>query len=404
LIANTTISNIKNIKTVLIPEIQKLDADIAQELSGISSKSPLADYSIEQLYIPKVVNLLIEKGLVKEAVAPTLLGNMALNVPMPDNVREVIKTDDVEINAGISEIVSTYSDEDIKDIWDKYMTNINSSNTYISNFIYERIISIKKMIVVYGMVCGMIDNYPGLPNIDVNQYKEQLNKYKNELLNYIAHVVKQYNGHVAIDKLVVSVVPSEKKIYVIDQVYGKALKEGVTPEAILGLLISNKYIDREMHSLSNIIANRDELSKATLDYIKLTTINNLNKAKNALYDIAVDKAKAWYTAFKASDKGMLLDTVSVDYFNRMVTVTVSDVIKKYNESDVISYHIAKNILCYVLFTGTNALYYIDTMERYLKSNAEVTPAQAAVYATIDYIVRYITTDMWVDRQTNNRLL
>lgn len=184
------------------------------------------------------------------------------------------------------------------------------------------------------------------------------------------------------DVMVMSVFPSQKKIWVHDGLYRKYLEMGGRSEALLGMIVSNKV----HYALPTVLENQASLIEAWNNYVNF-------RSANALVDIR-DNFRSWVISYMSIAVSNLTDIEKeygaehpglVDRIMAEVQKQVDHLGHRLHEDIA---HTALHVVAGARFFYTSSYTILSEMAQIARLNPEIDPTEAATAAAIVYIVEY----------------
>lgn len=385
----TVVSNeINFIRNVVKPAIVEFSKVAASQIDK-TSLSPLTEYSVDVMTIPTFVRLGMDRQIY-EPITTAQLPTTPVSIPMPSIVtirRSYIHSNIGEINEAIKEYNGFFTDEVIKDVWDKYVLNIMKNNVMYDTLGSGSINGIPGLDLF--LLSIMLPNIKNEPPEGIRSSIKSFETALEALITFVGqrmkNLVNRYEMYVKADKLIVGT--TNHVTIVTKDVYAKFEKNGGVPDIILGYAIMKNNLSAKY---DDVINN----SKAALDtwnnHVKRIMITHklgeLNRYRMAY---ALTLTMLFKDYFDNKTKAMFnLDSVNYDEYLEKVVNDFEDNAIVFNIPEM-----SKYIVTNLLFSFTNASTFFKYMEEATTMVETITPNEAASYATIRIIADYMVTQV-----------
>ena len=372
------------IKGKIIPLMQEYVAYLNDRVLNAKETSETSLFNVIENNIPDVVKEMQDKNIInpKRAVSELPVSQVNIPVPSKDVIRSVFKHKINSIAVYGNKIVSSYDDEALATLWEKYFSNISKSNAAIDNLYYSST-GFNELVMVFLALSNLREERVAGVRVNESIYKEVVNKFYSEVLNYIAIRIEKYSNEVKTNKLVNSF-KNQYTVVVNADVYDVFLNNGGSPEVLFGLLL-NKPNNVTGLILKNIELRKDEYLSTWNKKVKVTRMNSKFgelKKYQAIYSISL---RHLFDELLPDD---LKELVSSD-INQAETI-LADILKKEPIDEVMdTQYMAKEILEHILFPETNFKRFTSYMLEYQKLDNTITPKDAASFASLDMIMDYL---------------
>jgi len=372
------------IKGKIIPLMQEYVAYLNDRVLNSKETSETSLFNVIENNIPDVVKEMQDKNIInpKRAVSELPVSQVNIPVPSKDVIRSVFKHKINSIAVYGNKIVSSYDDEALATLWEKYFSNISKSNASIDDLYYSST-GFNELVMVFLALSNLREERVAGVRVNESIYKEVVNKFYSEVLNYIAIRIEKYSNEVKTNKLVNSF-KNQYTVVVNADVYDVFLNNGGSPEVLFGLLL-NKPNNVTGLILKNIELRKDEYLSTWNKKVKVTRMNSKFgelKKYQAIYSISL---RHLFDELLPDD---LKELVSSD-INQAETI-LADILKKEPIDEVMdTQYMAKEILEHILFPETNFKRFTSYMLEYQKLDNTITPKDAASFASLDMIMDYL---------------
>jgi hypothetical protein len=392
-IANAVTNELILIKTKLLPLTESF-TNLAKEKAAMGMSNSFAKYNIVDKRIPEYIKILKDENIIKKFRTPIMLPITALSFQIPaEPIKNILVDKDGFRNNSLQAIVGKYTEQQLIELWNKYLSNVSSSNTYISNLSTETSNDISDVAILYVIGTYLKDNKPNEINVSDSTYTDIMFSFTSEMLNYMGMGLYVYENYKSLGKLILRAT-DPFTLFVHGELYDMFLENGGTPDTLLGMLTSVDDFNTDVSILSNIEMNKDVYNKAWENKNKLDTIQ-ASLANGSKYRIVYSLAlRELFTSIPADLKEVV--TVSFADADKLL----SKYLERFNISDIINVDlICKEIVGLILVPETNFQKFTNYMMEYSKLNPSITAQEAASIASADMIVDYLLQQVTINGLT-----
>lgn len=384
-ISGKLVNEVTLIKTKMIPFMVNVVAVIDSKIKKYQPDSEAAKYKIEEFDIPAIVNELKNRNEVTLKRPVREYGIAVLSLPTPtENIKELFTQEHPVLNSLGQQVVNKYSDEYLTNLWDKYLSNISKSNINLNKLPFNLLLSMDDLVLLYLLVVNLKDNKPsGVPSSD-SVYKDIMNHFYLEILNYFAMALDTLETYRRLNRLVIDI--KDKYTIVVDKkVLNEVVDSSFNVEILLGMLVRGNLSASEM-LYPNIVVNADKFRAEWNNLVKLDRMSIKQK--------------------ESSMFGTLYHLVLKDVYEKMIPkdleeFVVYDLVKA---TEVLEYklsilplsditntnYMAREIVAHMIFPTSNFHKFTDYMIEYSKLDDSLTQTEAAGFAVIDILLDYLT--------------
>lgn len=384
-ISGKLVNEVTLIKTKMIPFMVNVVAVIDSKIKKYQPDSEAAKYKIEEFDIPAIVNELKNRNEVTLKRPVREYGIAVLSIPTPtENIKELFIQEHPVLNSLGQQVVNKYSDEYLTNLWDKYLSNISKSNINLNKLPFNLLLSMDDLVLLYLLVVNLKDNKPsGVPSSD-SVYKDIMNHFYLEILNYFAMALDTLETYRRLNRLVIDI--KDKYTIVVDKkVLNEVVDSSFNVEILLGMLVRGNLSASEM-LYPNIVVNADKFRAEWNNLVKLDRMSIKQK--------------------ESSMFGTLYHLVLKDVYEKMIPkdleeFAVYDLVKA---TEVLEYklsilplsditntnYMAREIVAHMIFPTSNFHKFTDYMIEYSKLDDSLTQTEAAGFAVIDILLDYLT--------------
>lgn len=392
-IAAVVSNEVSTYKNKFIPFLKEYKEAVAT-IAG--SKKPMIDmtrYGIVEVSIPAIIREYMNDGQFVIESDNFDLPISILSLPNPGNaeaIRRYAMSASPSLNVLITELLDNYSDQELIDFWDKYLLNISGSNDNIDSLSYRYNKKLDDLALLYLIVRNLKTITPEDLNVDISLYNKIMDLFSVRITYLITLAVTNYKNFVKINRLIVDIADNSI-IYVNSDVYSKYCEQdNCTVEGLLGILFA-KDINSNNYLLLDIIENVGSYEIMFNNKIKLETI--------ATKTAEVNIYRAAYSIALADLYKHLMP--EVEEVLRYDLNTSTKIVEKFTSSLEFSIledidTLATSIVTDVLIDNDNFKRFVKYIENY-SAVKDITPNEAASFATLELIVDYLLSQVRVAR-------
>lgn len=356
---------------------------VTEKVKEYSPPSELSKYNIEVLNIPTAVDALKSNNILVDSRSPIPLPNDTFNLEAPADLVRYAQHTNNEVNTYVQMIISKEDSDYLNKLWDKYLSNISSSNLNISNMGVNVMLKLEDYVVLYVILDNLKTTKPDNCTIPDTAYFGRINHFQSEVANYLAMGSTLFNNGRTTRKLVIAI-PDQYTVLVDEEMYNKFLQEGGSSEAVLGILLDppgqlpNKYTVDYMLDSKEMYKNMWEQRANLIRYKEVD--NNLNRYRVCYSMVLSDINK--------NIPGSVRDLIKMDQDE--INNKLPEFLNTLDKSVLCDVTLAsREIIGRFLLPDTKFYSYTGSMLDYKKLNPELEPNEAASYATIDLILDYL---------------
>ena len=380
-IANKIGNEVSLYRNSFLPVLKDYNNIIAKTINDKTPDNPLEKYEVISIKIPGIIKLLMEKDIIKKKASSYELPIASLIVPAPsENIKSYFKVTSIEEQLEVDALLGKYSDEQLTNLWEKYLSNVSGSNDNISSIVYNGLDNFEEISLLLILVGNLKNNIPEGISVKEDTYGSIMREFYNKLIEDISVLVKTYRDYVLMKRLVIKV--DNYVIKVVDDIYNVFLKDN-SVEVLLGMVIT-KIDGFASFMLNDIIANSDTYTNNWEKHVRLNTISMKMESKNIYrlaYTFGIDQL--------LKDIPESLNKYVV-YVEEDIVSAVEKYVNRLDTEDLLEIpEVALYIIGKLVFPETNAYRFFSAMNKYKELDNKLTPKEAASLATLDMIVDYL---------------
>jgi len=368
-------------RNLLLPFVKEYKNEVTKLVANKLGSVDMSKYRVIPIAMPSVIKQYFEKNLIsKESKSIQLpVGNLIIDNPGADKIRAYLKSDTPSTQMYLDELLLGITDEDLINIWDKYLLNVSGSNDNIDMLGYRGVENIVETSILFVLVDKLTNNIPDTVRVAANTYTKIMREFSFKLSGDMAKIAKTLDYNKQMDKLVISI--NGGFVYVDSVLYKKFLEEN-TVEVLLGMTVSD--IKTKNHYLSDILVNKNSYITAWNNKYKLMTMAVRSQditAYRLAYELALDEL---YKDMQSD----IAEKVSVGLLEAKNIVNAF--VKRSSIEDLSEVsEVSKTIATDLILGDTNFGLFMNYMTGYAKMDDSLTPQEAASFATLDIIVDYL---------------
>lgn len=383
-LANKINNELILVKNKLRPLMNDLAAEIEKTLSNTDIESEISKYSIETVDVPGLVNELELLGLIGKAREPRSIGvsTVSIKIPAKEDIKKYFVHPNSAANVSVAQLLSKFTDDDLINLWDKYLTSVSATNSNIKELGFNAQERVSELLLLQTVISNLVKD-----NDDTKEV-EMLQLLQGEVANVLAIVKEKILASRAGGVLVIKV--EDKKAKVDAELYNKFISEGNTPEVILGYIVKGQH-DVGSSIYNNVIANKEEylsLWNAKVQLAAFQESNNNMKRYKTVYDIVLGNL------YKEGLPKDLQELATPDYGS--AKARLDQLFTTYKPEEVLDYNlVARDIVGEVLFPDTNFSHFARSITSFSKLNPNITAQDAATSASLDFIIDFLLQQVYV---------
>lgn len=386
-IANKLYPEVLLYKSRIVPYMTRLSNFIKERSESIKGKNPILEYTITNSTFSDVVDEILNSNSSLGGDPLDLYNNDSIDVPYSE-IRTLFKFNNSTHNIYLENILKNKTDDQLLDIYGKYLTGISKNNVMIKSLHNVNIASIS-MVDTIVLIISALENYlsntePG--KIEPND-KKTLDLYKINLIKVLKKIKPHYENVSKIELVILY--KDGKNIIVEDNNYKKFLQSGGTPDAILGWMIEDsESSDLTKRTIKGLTLNKEQYEEAWSKFV--------NFSKLAVSDQLVDSVRTFmhmeynkiWDEYVPED---LKDEIDMDESRNIYNTLISNSTELLLKPSAL----ARVIMSDVFFRHTNFKLFADTMKSYLETDSKITYQDAATFTIIDMVITYLCNQLEV---------
>lgn len=384
-LANKINNELILVKNKLRPFMNDLAKDIEEVLNNTDVESEISKYAIETVDVPTLISELELLGIVGKAREPMSLGVSTVSIKMPakEDIKKYFVHPNSAADVSVAKLLTKYSEDDLINLWDKYLTSVSSTNSNIKELGFNASERVDEYLLLQTAIANLLKE----ESKDLKE-AEMLQLLQSEVSNVLAIVKEKILAGRSSGMLIIKVDGTKAKVDA--ELYNKFISEGNTPEVILGYIVKNSD-DVTAGMYANVLANKDEylsLWNAKVQMASFQESNNNMKRYRTVYDIVLNNL------YKEGLPKDLQELATPNYGE--AKARLDQLLTTYKPEEVLDYNlVARDIVGEVIFPDTNFSHFARSITSFSKMNPNITPQDAATSASLDFIIDFLLQQVYV---------
>lgn len=381
-------------RNVVNPLIKEFAEELAEDLKIANADlNAGTNFNIIPLSLPDFVNDLYYMDNFSKYINVNYSYNNGDYIPLDfldsEEFSKLLLSDNEEVNNSLTAYMSLLPDV-AKDVRDYLFSNKESDKTLKSFLtsinVYERFLFGQ---LAYNICLNLYNNPPeGLTSISYSDLKEKCLNLMDFAGSLMMRSYQVIQNNISSGSLIISNDPMSKSILVSGELYNEWLKgEGNSPEVLFGLNIRGGTPSiRELEDI------KDSCLKEYNDYYNFTIAAQANKSLDTLKHLIVER---FYLSLKKDGNNRpeieLAYTGDHPNFNEILKNKVNDTVEALTLKDLDDlYLISLKLIAGCRFYYTSAFSILFSMYNNLHVNPSLSPMDASLLATIEYVGQYLS--------------
>lgn len=389
-------------KSKLVPFLKNIQTMLEERVMTSTMLRKKPPYDIKQVAYPRMMENLETKQVLLPHRKPEPLTGQIMIKP-PENIEEYFVNSDNTLSDAYEEVLSLFQGEKKIQLWNDYLVDISERNPNIKMLGVDIRMNLPTLLVLYVVLFNLLDKKPDTATVDDNKYREALTNYFNEVCNYLSIAKYSYETDRKLEVLVVG--KTQYTLYVDKDYYSKFLEEH-SPDVLLGYLISG--VDNiSARTMDSILKSKEHYLNEWEKSLRLSNFSNTQNNIQVYRDVY---AVALYDIYNKQIIPNDLTQLLSEYGNKHTEAqgVLKKILKTKNYEYIMDVEaIARDIVGLCMFARTNLYPFITTMLAYKrifeKEKEELTADDAATYATIDWILDYLLSQISIIDSNGNVL-
>lgn len=392
-LANILSNEINMIRNDILPLIKEFGMFVTESLNKKLAVNPFKDVNIYTAELPEVFEELVARNVIKvngDNTRTLSNSNLIIPTPTPAKIREYLVYGSGGIQEMIKSFTSFISDDELVRIWDTYLGRISADNTAYISLGYKVNSSIfgLDLFILSIIVKNLLTTIPEGVRVSNGMYQDTISTLDVVLDNKISRLITLINSNTNIGKVIYKA-DSLKEVIVIKSTYDDFLNKDGSPEIIYGAVLAGA----KTAGVTTLVDNKDNYAKKWDEYVNSVTIKQkLSSLESHRLSYKLGVTDLINNSMTDRVKSMIpveivskIDEVIINFLNNSKTEHLFNVNR-----------VAEEIVAGILFGHTNAQEFIGYMKHYSKLNPDISPKEAATYASADLVVDYLISQLEIN--------
>lgn len=396
LLKQSILRHVSFARNVVIPVVKEYAENLIQHMEAGREETAASQFNIRQLKVPEFIQDLgfLDKVKVYKDAIPVDPDKGILGLKTADEIVKVLMTGDQSLDQDIVAWYSRKGPQFLDSIWQNFFMDGSQVPEGAERVFVDTIQAMNVFdkldyaIGIYLLGDHLYDR------VDENVTGVDLSGYKT----IMAHA-RDFGGAVAVNALstidlyrrtrmmVVEINAAKKTVGVFDEIYVNWLKNGGTPDTVLGLLVSDQVYRTEVA----INSNKDRLDDAWNSYCLFYNSSAKNREFNYFRDLALTDFNETLKHF--SDEENAFIKRNPGYLQKVADL-VRDEVAQLTQADMENVHaVAQRIVCRCRFYYTDAEQILEDIVSASSVRKNVDQREAATVATMKLMVRFMVDQM-----------
>lgn len=380
-------------KNKLLPLMKEINDLVTKKLAAGEVPTDTSKYKVIEYDLPVVVSKLKLTGLVEKFREPKRLQDEVLYIPAPAklDIFKYLELDNPDSTNALQVIAGKYSDEQLLEFWEKYLSNISNKNNFINIALTNPVANIETILILFAITYNLAKAKPSEVDAKDDKYFGIINYFNGELANYIAMADVAFDNGRKNGKLVIGFDDDGYTIKVDEKIYQSFIDEGYSPEVLFGLACSNMksdvaflFYDKIKEASSVLLENWNK--KVRIEQYT-ESINNIQRHRTVYSVLLPDIYN-----LVPEDLKEILNVTEEEAMNKLIYKLNTE-----KESEIVdTLYMSREIVGYCLFEQTGFHRFTRYMMEIEKMNPEFNASEIANFATVQLLLEYLTDQLDIE--------
>lgn len=387
----STATHVAFARNVVSPVVTAMITAVEQETVAAASKRASFEIVVKDLPAP-LDNELLRSVVEREAVGSALLPEKDLQLPEQsiDQILGQLNSGAAAFDDGVQAWAASLPTEFFQDLWYSVFAPGSAPRSVrlksFSDLVGDDETGVDAALAIYLIAQRLENEVPEGTTMPSAQYNKLVAQYRSAAIERMARELEADKTRLTDGLLVRSVNTRTRKITVYGKVYRDWLEKGATPEMLAGMAVTEdlnyvtSLIDKRREELLNAWS-RFQLLQQSL--VKNESFNIFLAALRAAFFSELGRRFAEEEPF--FDDPAYVEKIKNLFLEQLDRVTTNDM------ADIPSTCV--RLVCRSRFFYTDAEDILVTMMKVAAQNPGIDPQEAALIATIEYVARYIASQM-----------
>ena len=394
-LSKTVLQHVSNAKNIVAPVVMTVaDRIIARSQEELTS---VKTYAIVPVYLPAPMG---NEGF-KDSVEKAQGGVYAdpekylklKSVFAPEAVMQMMLTGSSDYDEKLKEWYSSKGDTFFDKIWTAVFQDPETSTANEScglvKLLEDKETGTDAALAVYLIARNLFENIPENTGLTLVEYKRIVSQYKDACAIRLKRAYESYIAQEQAGILAIENNEQAKEIKVNGATYSGYIQNGGKNEVILGAVVSG-VIPYNVNVLKD---NNQQFIEAWDRYMLVTVAENKNRAIIRFKEICLSAFLSDLANLTAFEQEFVLANPGHTQKCQEIANQIVDDLMVHEISK--PYDVALKLVCNARFYYTDAEKILSTINKVSEENKAIDVREAALIATIEYLVDYITDQMKV---------
>lgn len=367
---------------VVNPAIQEITAKVAEVVGQRAPLHNLAQFNIAGIHSSPIVAELIER------YADAAIASVALFGHFPDKseaeLAEMLQSGSSALDDGLLNLVAEHPTGWLNDVYLRYF---RQNNEFDQTRAFDRA---DELLVVHMWSIALDDNPPEGTMMPLVDYNMRITALRQQTGNALNDIYRRWDRLLQSGVLVwkypptTQVLTSDKDgtVFVLSPTFDRFLAEGGNPEIIFGAAVSDRKTN-----MTDLLQNRDQYLREYNRFVDRQTAERNNRlAATARSALASEAAK-----LVLASEANLPPGSSIEALQKKVSESVSLI----RDHEIIEQTAAQVrwLLCSTVYQHTDAGVILDSIDKMVAENPEMSPKRAATHVAAALVVKHLLSQV-----------
>ena len=389
-ISKYVLAHISFAKNIVKPLVIEFADRINKELEIFNQKKATDSFDIEIKDYPEILDstsFMDDISSYRSSTASIPTKYIEMPSKSLEEVLELLLVGSKEVDNLIISWYSRLGSEFIKSLWNSFFCQQNKNGLFNYGSLGREDIFTRCDIGLFLYLIGskLYNNVEDIKGISLDEYKIAMSEIRDYGGSILYSSIESIDTLDKNETLVISIKNKDKKALVYGKKYKEWLKAGGKPEVILGLIVSNRNIT-DIDTINHIGTKLEEEWK---QYELIDNNYEMNKRFSTFKLIVKMQYNDIMQNLTETEKEYVNESdISLMEINKKVDNIIDDMCEK-DMCDI--YHTSLKIIAKGRFYYTSSYDILNSMDKAKKNNPDISPREAALIATIEYISDYVVS-------------
>lgn len=381
-------THVNNAKNVIAPVVLNVARSIIKNMEMDAPK--IDTFNIIQVNLPApMINdgfrTIIEKAAGGINAAPETL--MSLGDRAPQQILSLMSTGSTEYDEKIAEWFSSKGDVFFEVLWSNLFKDKTQATRDFMDLVNDNLEGVDYALGVFLLARKLLDDVQENSGMTLTDYERTLSQYFDVAANKLNAEYQIAEANAKNGMLIVSIDLNKKDIYVNSKTYLDYIANGGKNEVLFGAIASNII----PYNVSKLSGNEQLFAETWERVSQLDKASTVNKAFVRFKQICHSAFLAELETKSDIEQAFIQEHPGHE---QTMTEAVSQVVDTLDIEDMKRpYDVALKMVCKGRFYYTEAESLLSTINRICEQDKGVDPREAALIATTEYLIDYLSDQM-----------